>query len=250
MYFCTPVQLNIQHIVIIGAGNVGTHLARLFESRVQRVSLFSHNDSNIPSEADLFLLCIRDSALEDVASSLNVQRGMVAHTSGTVSMQVLKKFPTHGVFYPFQSFRKEIALTNQEFPILIEASDAAGEKMLQQCAALITEKVILSDEAGRKQLHIAGVFASNFTNLMYSSAYEIAGTRFDAHETLTPLLRETLDRLKFGLPNQFQTGPAMRNDAEVIQAHLTWLKTKPELRDIYEALTRALLKKYGHHELP
>ncbi len=243
------MQNNPNNIVIIGAGNVGTHLARLLEAKV-RVTLCRHNATDIPLDADLYLVCVRDTALDEVLALLPQFNAVVAHTSGTMSMKSLDKFPKHGVFYPFQSFRREIELQNPVFPILIQASDSESERLLRFTAELITNQILLTDEAGRRQLHVAGVFASNFTNLMYDAAFEVVGNRFDAEQVLMPLLHETLDRLKWGQPNNFQTGPAIRNDREVIESHLEWLRTKPELQKIYKDLSQILLKKYGHEELP
>ncbi len=239
----------LNHIVVVGAGNVGTHLAELFKAVAPRVTLHSHLADDLPREADLFLLCITDSALENVAESLTIHRGVVAHTSGTMPLHVLKRFPSHGIFYPFQTFRREVPLINKDFPILIEASESSCEQQLIKAASLISSQVMLSDEAGRRQLHVAGVFASNFTNLMYSAAWEVANTRFDARKVLTPLLRETLERIGSGVPEQFQTGPAVRNDLNVIASHLEWLRSKPELKQLYEELTRAIQKKYGHEPI-
>lgn len=244
------MQNNKFHIVIVGAGNVGTQLAKLFDGKVDELTLCRHSDANIPVDADLYLICVSDTALEEVVAMLPRFNGVVAHTSGTMSKELLSKFPKHGVFYPFQSFRREIELQNPIFPILIEASDTESERLLRLSAELITDYVVLTDEAGRRQLHVAGVFASNFTNLMYDAAFEVVGSRFNPEQILMPLLRETLDRLKMGLPENFQTGPAIRNDRAVIESHLEWLRSKPELQKIYKDLSQILLKKYGHEELP
>jgi len=266
-YFCCAMSAANNHIVIIGAGNVGTHLALLFKEQGAAVIVACRDTasaahlegtgvtvvsmSDMPANADLYLLCLKDSVISEVAQGLPELKGVVAHTSGSIGLEPLSKFPRHGVFYPFQSFRKEIALTVKDFPILIEASDSATEGILMQFAAIISSSTMIVPANVRAGIHTAGVFVSNFTNLMYGAGWQVAQENgFDADKLLRPLIEETALRLNYMQPSDLQTGPAIRNDRETILKHLEILEGTPELSGLYKELTNALLKKYGHEELP
>lgn len=253
-------------VVIIGAGNVGTHLAKLFSRQGAAVTIACRNIASVPdllktscnvvsledmpAEADLYLLTLKDTVIPEVAAALPELHGVVAHTSGSIGMEPLSKFHQHGVFYPFQTFRKEIPLSVSTFPILVEASDPATEALLNEMAAFIASGVFVLPASERAIVHTAGVFVSNFTNLMYSAGWQLADQKFDAEKMLLPLILETAIRLKFKSPADVQTGPAIRDDRETILKHLEILQQEPALYDMYKSLTNVLLKKYGHDQLP
>ena len=85
----------------------------------------------------------------------------------------------------------------------------------------------------RKVLHLAGIVASNFSNHMYSLSEEVLGSRGMDFEILKPLILETASKVMEIEPTAAQTGPASRNDKEVIAEHIDLLKGNPELQKIY-----------------
>lgn len=110
-------------IALFGAGNVASHLYRAFsEGNYATVSqLFSRDPAKadfVSSEteviadyaqlkdADLYLLAVSDDGIAEIAEKLEDRGNLVAHTSGSTGMEVLKKFQQHGVFYPLQTFSK------------------------------------------------------------------------------------------------------------------------------------------------
>lgn len=265
-YFCCTMSALKNHIVIIGAGNVGTHLALLFKENGAEVTIACRNSasaahlsakgitvvsvSEMTIDAGLYLLCLKDSVIPEVAAVLPDLKGIVAHTSGSLGQEPLSNCSNKGVFYPFQSFRKEIPLTVKDFPILIEASDAATESVLMHFASMISSSAMVVPANVRAGIHAGGVFVSNFTNLMYNAGWQVAQEKgFDANKLLCPLIEETALRLKYKHPSELQTGPAIRNDRETVSKHLEILKENPELFILYKELTNVLLKKYGHEEL-
>ncbi|KAF5038335.1 hypothetical protein DSECCO2_555320 [anaerobic digester metagenome] len=139
----------------------------------------------------------------------------------------------------------------KDFPILIEASDSATEANWMQFAGMISSSAMVAPANVRAGIHTAGVFVSNFTNLMYGAGWQVAKENgFNADKLLRPLIEETSLRLKYRHPSELQTGPAIRDDRETILKHLDILEGNPELYKLYKELTNALLKKYGHEELP
>jgi predicted short-subunit dehydrogenase-like oxidoreductase (DUF2520 family) len=260
------MKCGIKSIVVIGVGNVGTHLALLFAEHGISVTVACRNTSSakhlsdsgleitsisrIPADADLYLLCLKDSVINEIADSLPQINGIVAHTSGSVGIEGLSRFSKYGVFYPFQTFRKEIALSNKNFPILIEASDVETEQILFNAATELTSFAYKSNTKERSAIHAAGVFVSNFSNLMYECGWKIAEKNgFDAEKMLRPLIDETASRLKYMRPLNLQTGPAIRNDVDTMHKHLETLKWNPDLYNLYKELSNILLKQYGHEKL-
>ncbi|MBN2727958.1 MAG: DUF2520 domain-containing protein [Bacteroidales bacterium] len=248
-------------IGIIGAGNVGTHFARLFlnagvevflctsEGKAEFLSGFSEekivSDPNmLPNDLDLVFFTRRDRDLQAVTNVLDKNNTLV-HCSGSMEMNLLSSFNHYGVFYPLQTFRKEQELIHTNFPVFIEASDEETEAFLMNLASLITPNVHKADLALRRRLHLAGVLSSNFVNYLYAAAYEQVDDKFDADEVLLPLMKETLSRLNHGHPDEFQTGPAIRKDEETIEKHLQMLENHPELQELYRSLSEIIKKRHS-----
>ncbi|NLL28394.1 MAG: DUF2520 domain-containing protein [Bacteroidales bacterium] len=259
------MALDKKSLVIIGAGNVACSLAKLFANKNISLTIAARdvskitddfkkiatitNIASVPENAELYLICVKDDAIESVGKSLPNVNGVVAHTSGSVELKSLSRFSNHGVFYPFQSFRKEITLKETNFPILIESSNKNAEEILKDFAELISTKIFFSKPKSRAQLHIAGVFVSNFVNLLYDSGWKCVENNFDALEVLLPIIKETANRIETLPPSELQTGPAIRDDKITIENHLRLLENNPELTTIYKTLTNLLLKKYNHEKL-
>ena len=72
--------------------------------------------NDVVENADLYLLCISDKNIAEVAKKLPEVKGIVAHTSGSVSMDVLSQFQEYGVFYPLQTFKKSAEVVFEKGP--------------------------------------------------------------------------------------------------------------------------------------
>ncbi|MEG1586257.1 MAG: DUF2520 domain-containing protein, partial [Bacteroidales bacterium] len=91
----------------------------------------------------------------------------------------------------------------------------------------------------RKYLHLAAVFANNFSNHMFSIAAKLVedhGLPFDA---LQPLIAETADKIRTMAPVNAQTGPAIRYDENVMEKQIGMLDNE-QLRDIYRCVSRSI----------
>ena len=176
-----------------------------------------------------------------MAKDLKLPGKVVAHTAASIPMDILKKISGHyGIFYPLQSLRKEI-LNTPEIPIFFEGSDEVSRTKLESLAHSIAgQQVHETGPDGIFKLHVAGVIVSNFTNHLYSLAEEYCRKEGLDFKQLIPLILETANRLKDISPKQGQTGPALRNDQETIQKHLTILAEHQRLKEIYEMMTRSI----------
>ena len=253
----------IQSISFIGSGNVATHLAdALQKSGCRIVEVFSPNKDNsnrfaeqfsciavqelqqLNTAIDLYIIAVPDAKVEEVAKSLPPFEGIVAHTSGITPMNVLKSVKDFGVFYPLQTFTANRAMDISDAPFCIEASNkAVGEKLLD-LAGMISRWVQFIDSEQRRQLHLAAVMVSNFTNHLYGMADEFLKSSALDFKMLLPLIRETAAKVQDISPKNAQTGPARRNDEQSLKAHLQMLENSPEYSAVYRLFSEQIKKKY------
>ncbi|MCZ4244449.1 Rossmann-like and DUF2520 domain-containing protein [Pedobacter punctiformis] len=251
-------------VVLLGSGNVATHLALALKAKgedivqvyspnlinagnlAEKVESAAINDlSKIDQHADLYLISVKDDAIEQVAASLKQVKGLVVHTSGTTDVKLLSAHVAHsGVFYPLQTFSKNKDVDFKNIPLCIEASDEKQLGILKQLANKLSEKVYEIDGDKRKVLHLAAVFACNFTNHLYTLANQVLSGHNLEFDIIRPLIAETADKIKADLPENVQTGPAIRHDESTIKAHLDRLKDMPELHNIYETLSNSIKLTY------
>jgi predicted short-subunit dehydrogenase-like oxidoreductase (DUF2520 family) len=192
-------------------------------------------------QADVYIIAVTDSALEEVAKEIILPGKVVAHTAGGVSKDILKHSTSHyGVFYPLQSMRRE---TNHlpDTPVFFEASDRVAEQVLQKLADTISfQRPVAADGDQRLKLHVAAVFVNNFTNHLFALAENYCRQEGIDFRQMIPLIRETVQRLQSDSPAHTMTGPAIRHDQATIEKHLELLKSYPQLQHIYRVLTESI----------
>lgn len=254
-----------QKISIIGAGNVGWHLARHLESAGHQICEVYSRDIHhaeklvdnlydaVPtdsldfseSQASIFLLAVSDDAIAKVSEMVLLPPdAILAHTSGSKSMDTLQEADSLiGVFYPLQTFSKAKEINFEHTPILIEGEDKGVEKKLLALAATISSNVQLITSEERRTIHMAAVFACNFTNHLLTIAKNILEAEDLSFDLLHPLLLETIYKaLELG-PERAQTGPAARKDITMIKSHLNSLQENPELAQIYKLLSESIMER-------
>jgi len=130
----------------------------------------------------------------------------------------------------------------QPFPVCIEASNDETLKKIKSLAQSIEGDVHIISSSRRKVLHVAAVFANNFSNHLYFLAEKILAKEKISFGLLRPLIRSTAENVMYRPPSEVQTGPAKRGDEEILKAHLEILKDDPELKTIYELLSSGIRK--------
>ncbi len=251
------------NISIIGSGNVAWHLAPELENAGHRITeVYSRNLQNAKnlqnrlyhaelnidldfsnSQSEIFILCISDDAIEEVAQEIVLpDHAILIHTSGSQSISMLgyaasKNF---GVFYPLQTFTKSKRITFEDIPILIESENSFTSKALNKLAKSISKKVLKVSSKNRIAIHIAAVFACNFTNHIFASAEKILTNQGFKFELLRPLIAETINKsLDIG-PKNAQTGPAARGDLKILDKHMAFLEGS-ENQELYRLITEKIL---------
>ena len=160
------------------------------------------------------------------------------HTSGSVAINELQT-KRKGVFYPLQTFSKDVAVDFSNIPVCIEANNAADLKTLNGLASQLTNSVHEISSEQRIKLHLAAVFINNFSNHLYQIAHQICKDDAISFELLKPLIQETANKIRILNPEEAQTGPAMRNDILTMQRHLSDLKD-PIHKKLYQMLSESI----------
>ncbi|MCB7480420.1 Rossmann-like and DUF2520 domain-containing protein [Christiangramia sediminis] len=247
-------------VVIIGAGNVATHLYQCFTKSKQLdvIQVYNRNIQHLDfvedaskkvsaldelKEADLYLIAIKDEAIGELVAKFNPKNGIVAHTSGTQPLHILSKFDNYGVFYPLQTFSKIKPVNFREVPLCLEANSEDNLEFLKKIASIISNQVFEVNSDQRKALHVSAVFVNNFSNHLFTLASDFCKKEELPFDILRPLIKETVDKLENLDPYSAQTGPALRNDKDTISAHLEMLDG--DRKKIYTILTESIQNLHG-----
>jgi predicted short-subunit dehydrogenase-like oxidoreductase (DUF2520 family) len=127
-----------------------------------------------------------------------------------------------GYFIPLQTFSKTKELNFRKCRCVLRVPMKLSPK-LEELARSISNNVYRVSSAQRKVLHLAAVFACNFTNHLYSGKGSLLKEQNMNFDMLRPLILETADKIKGHSPANVQTGPAVRKDEQTMQAHLQML---------------------------
>ena len=246
-------------IVIIGSGNVAFHLAKAFtQNNIEVSQIFGRNEVelnkiseelNIPystkelADADLYLISVSDSAVEQVSDLIKTEKALVAHTSGSLPIETLNGDYRKASFYPLQTFSKTKNLDYSKIPFFIEAENQIDEKSLFELASLISDNVETSDYEKRKYIHLTAVFACNFVNHLFARAKEISDSQDLDFNYFIPLIDETVEKIHHLEPKTAQTGPAVRGDKRVLKLHEDLITDEEHLK-IYKLMNESIQKMY------
>jgi len=251
-------------IIFLGAGNLATHLALALQhagheivqiySRTETsakalASLvkaeFTNEISEIYDKAELYIYAVSDSALEDLVAYEFATEAIHVHTSGSVSMDIFKaKKKYYGVFYPLQTFSKNKSVNFSEIPVFVEGSNIRVVETLKKMAITISNQHFELNSEQRMKMHLSAVFCCNFVNFFYGIAYQLVKENDLSFEVLNPLILETADKVKTMNPLEAQTGPARRNDIQVMEKHLAHLNNHPQWQQLYNQLSKMIFDQY------
>ncbi len=131
-----------------------------------------------------------------------------------------------------------------EIPVCLEGSSPDILAELKELAGKISASVYEINSEERQTLHLAAVFTCNFVNYFYHLGNRLLEKQGLSFDLLKPLIRETASKVMEMEPYEAQTGPARRNDEVIIGNHLNLLDNEPELREIYQVLTKSIFEIY------
>ena len=256
---------NNMRIVIIGAGSVGQNLHHGLSLKGVRAELIHArpltanplNSNPLIPEGDCYIYAVADHALREVVSKVHAPKALHLHTSGTMPIEVFGEDKPHaGVLYFLQSFSREALIDEWSgIPVFIEGRNIDDVAAIYTLAQTLSSRIYECTQRDRERLHIAGVFANNYTNLMYRMAAEILKDTQLPFEALLPLIDRTAEKVHEMSPRDAQTGPDKRGDDAVIAHHkdvISDLKLQisdfsaEEMREVYQALAALIEKAHNH----
>ena len=253
-------------VVFIGSGNVATRLGlALKEKGVIVKQIYSKSLTNaeklakkldaeatsdvsdIYIDADFYFYALKDTALRSILKIIDMPAGIQVHTAGSISIREFEGFTSRfGAFYPLQTFSVDKPVDFSNIPICIEACNQDVQEKLTALGSLISQKVILLNSEGRRKVHLAAVFACNFTNYMYDIASQILENSGIPFDIMHPLITETAEKIMTMKPHHAQTGPAVRLDETTIDKHLDMLNKNIDFKNIYKVFTKSINKRHKY----
>lgn len=252
-------------VVVIGAGNVATHICRRLDGKAEILQIFSRDAANarilaaecgksqpeitdnpaeITDRADFYIISVKDDAIADVASKLpRPLHGIAVHTSGSAPDDILSSMSDrYGVLYPLQTFSKNKTVDWNPVTVFTHAESDASLEKIDRLAAMLSPRNAHIDFEKRSVLHIAAVFACNFSNYMWTVSDRIVGGIGCGLEVFAPLLEETLRKALANGPRPSQTGPARRGDTALLSRQYDRLTGSDA--EIYRLLSNAIMAEY------
>lgn len=253
---------NNQRVVLVGAGNVATHLGMALKKAgyevVQVFSRMEHSASALAGQlgtdytvslealcpdADLYIVSVKDAVLQSLLPSVvrGREEALFVHTAGSMPMNVWEGIAIrYGVLYPMQTFSKQRPVDFGTVSFFIEANGPDDLETLKAMASSLGSKVYEASSEQRMSLHVAAVFACNFANHMYALSAKLLAKYGMPFEAMLPLIGETADKVHLLAPKEAQTGPAVRRDGNVMNKHLDLLADEPVLQELYEKISKSI----------
>ena len=251
-------------VVCIGAGRLaqqlmpaleetGCHIVQVYNRTPQSALLlaeklkgcsYTSDLDSIARDADLYFFAGADDAITLLSTQLYTMLpddAIGVHCSGSLGLDVLP-FARKAGFYPLQSFSPNHEVSWRWIPLIITTPDEDIWELLDTIAGQLSSSVYRMTEAQKSNLHVAAVFANNFSNHMLTLAESICNEHQLPFEILKPLILETFSKAILSGPRDSQTGPAIRGDEKTILKHLGLLDNHPELRNVYRVMTESIKK--------
>lgn len=254
--------VGMMKVTLIGAGNLATQLGKSLKKAGVIISqVYSRTEDSartlgelleaewltdikaLRDEADIYIFSVKDSVLCELISEVCKSRGdkLFLHTAGSMSMSCFEgKALRYGVFYPMQTFSKTKDVDFERIPVFIEGNSIETEDVIRSLANKLTQRVIRLSSADRKYLHLAAVWACNFTNYCYTVASDILGEHGIPFDVMLPLINETTEKIQKVSPKEAQTGPAVRGDRNVMSKQLELMNGKEDLQELYKMLSKGI----------
>lgn len=255
-------------ISFIGAGRVAYHLANALYPQHQIVQIYARTQAktqilatmlqaeaiesyqDLSSDIDILILAVSDQVIAEVIQSIpqHLHDVLIVHTSGSTHLEVLSNVHANsGVLYPLQTFSLQHEIDWKNVPVFVETQHSNDLKKLSELASSLTEKIYHYSSEQRLSLHLAAVFACNFTNYCYDMAQQITQTQQVDFDLLYPLIQATAEKALCNIPKNVQTGPAMRGDQNILHMHTAMLEKQgqEDFKQVYQLLSEQILKRHA-----
>lgn len=245
-------------ISLIASGKLSYNLSKVFSNnenfRIIEIYSRQKKNNNLFNEkikftdkienlkkADFYFILCNDDSIKEISKKINVNGGMVLHSSGTININILSNHKNYGVFYPLQTFNFHNKLNFTDVPVLIEANTKKNLDKLKKLCELLNTTFKVIDSKDRLYYHLAATFANNFTNHLLSVTDEIINKFNLNKDFFIPISNQTIQKFKENKSKESQTGPAIRNDVKTIKKHERILENSNYL-NLYKIITESIKK--------
>ena len=234
----------------IGAGKLGSSLAKAMAERGYTVKLVSRRDSEsaaaaaagvvgaesttdvqrVASECVIVFITTSDAAIVDVAESVNWSSvDAVVHCSGATAVSALSAASDAGAavggWHPMQTF--PLSHMRNHFNGITVAIESDSPELFGWLEILATHFCARSfrlKTSDRAAYHASAVMAcglvAGLTGLAADMWATFGMTRQDGLNALAPLVTQTGEQIeRLGIPGAI-TGPYVRGDVEAVRSHL------------------------------
>ena len=235
-------------LAIVGEGRAGGSFAAALAAQGWQVGRHHHDEvgaPGFPGAATSVLLCVPDSAVADVAASIegSAQR-TVAHCSGSLGLDVLDPAPLRSSVHPLASLPDAATgarrLAGAWFAV-------AGEPLGEEIALALGGTPVVVEDSRRAAYHAAAAIASNHLVALVGQVARVAAEAGVPLEAYGRLMADTLEGSMERGPTDALTGPVARGDWDTVRRHLEAID--PSERDAYVALAQQAARLAGR-EMP
>jgi len=242
-------------VFVLGAGKVGTALARALRAGGARVILRPARKGIPPKpiDADLLILAVRDGKLVEVVQALAARarvsrRTAVVHCAGALGIEPL--LPLRPMTRGVAQMHPMISFASTKFTPTLDRGqvNVDGDLPAVQVAERVARQLGMSP---RRLPHLDKVAYHAAAGLVANGAAALAAAGTDllvkggvppplAAKMLGPLLRSVAENVeRLGLPGAL-TGPVRRGDPQGVGRHLEVIADRaPNLIPLYRALVAA-----------
>jgi len=249
-------------VAIAGTGNAAWHFAQLARqaghelvgvwgrnsqkrrSFCDEIGVASLEDPALLAHAHLVILAVKDDAVGEVSEALPPD-AIVVHVSGSLPMQAITQ-SNRGVIWPMQTLTSGHPIDYSKVPFCIEGESSGTLEVLHTFLEWHSPKMQVTVGNQRLIMHLAAVFACNFSNHLYAIASDLIRASGMSFDMLIPLIEATAMKVKSIAPPEAQTGPARRGDQLTLERHLHLLRNDPDKTALYELFTQLIQHSYGN----
>lgn len=256
--------MSFRKVVIIGSGNLANHIGKYLlkknvsisqvvsRNKLSSVSLAKKLNSiadqsidQIVKKADAYFLCVNDDSIKIISTQLTrllSNDKVIIHCSGSKTLDELDQYFLHrAVIWPLQSFANKSKIEWSQIPFFTESTHSIHDTIQEFCKEMNWNSIPVNSEK-KRLIHIAAVFANNFSNFNLIVAQEILAKCNLPLEVLKPIVESGLDNVFVNGPVKGQTGPARRGDSKVIQSQIKELSNHfPHLKEVYKEYSQLIM---------
>ncbi len=244
---------NVAHVLGRALKHAGHDIVAIWNRDVQKAHILAKELSataveqveQLPDDADLYILAVSDHAINELAASIKIGKGILIHNAGTVKMDVLapaaKKY---GVLWPMKMIRSSMNELG-DCTVVVDGNDDDTRHQLLQLAGQLSNRVAVADDETRQKMHLVAAIGSNFTNHMYHLAADYCKHAGIDFSLFYPLIESAAIQIQTAYPGDVQAGPAFRGDMVTIERHRALLAGNQGLLRLYDEVTLSIREKFG-----